>query len=561
MTASKLIFQKRNVCRGEPLDFSVLSSSPGAEFEVYTVSDGNFSPLYKAVHSPQQADGVFRSDATLDTSLLPLGETRFILTEKGNPTAIRDLVRVYIDKHPAPDWVRDARIIEFVAGALMTQREAPLTQERIEELWAGMPDEAERINANVIWVDGHYPFPIDRVETELDRTGQCGNAIFPYEHYAEAAFDIEGMLARAHEKGMRVVTYMDPAGVLTTTADAASYAKLDVFGNRQSHWPWIAYATCPNNPDWQEYILEEARGVMEFGFDGIFFDDANRPLHAMPCYCEHCKSEFRERFKQEPPRYPGEKYWQQWCQMPFDAMAGLVARVRDVMKEFGDDKVVASNANLMLWPELAAAEDCHVSDFPGTADDPVPYLKNAAELYGDAQGKAIWLGHYYIPNVEHYSRALALNLSMRSCTKIQYHFDYDELSSGNPELADLIAGFFGFWESHKELYTAQDHDLLPGFNLQGLPASLFSTTFEQWQKSGEKTTYVHLAAHDLEKQKLGRLELPLDAGDVLEARLLTLDGDRQLKCKRGSEGRARLSGFSFRNYAVLEIRTKGLRSS
>ncbi len=163
--------------------------------------------------------------------------------------------------------------------------------------------------------------------------------------------------------------------------------------------------------------------------------------------------------------------------------------------------------------------------------------------------------------MEHYSRALALNLSMRSCTKIQYHFDYDELSSGNPELADLIAGFFGFWESHKELYTAQDHDLLPGFNLQGLPASLFSTTFEQWQKSGEKTTYVHLAAHDLEKQKLGRLELPLDAGDVLEARLLTLDGDRQLKCKRGSEGRARLSGFSFRNYAVLEIRTKGLRSS
>lgn len=554
----KLVFPQRAVQRGKPLEFTVLSSSPDAELLVYSV-DNSAGQLYKEVHRPVEKDGVFRSDASIDTSGFPDGETRFILVEKGDPAGIQDLVRVYIDDYEVPDWVRDARIIEFLAGPLRTQGKS---DEELERLFQGMPDEAERINANVIWVSGHYPFPIDRIETKNDLTGQCGNAIFPYERYAEAAFDLESMLAKAHGKGMRVVTYVDFAGVLTTTQDAASYAKRDVFGNRQMHWPWIAYATCPNNPDWQEYCIEEARGVMKLGFDGIFFDDSNRPLHAMPCYCEHCKQEFRERYKAEVPRYAADKYWTEWCHMPFVKMAELVGKVRDAVKEFGDDKTLVSNANMLIWPELAMAEDGHVSDFPGTADNPEAYLKTAAGLYTDAQCKPIWLGHCYVPTVEHYSRALALNFAMRSSTKIQYHFQeqnvhYDELSTGLPELADLIGEFFGFWREYSDIYTADNHELLPEFTMNGVPKDVFTSAFEQWQRDGERTYYIHLASHDLRRKRVSKLELPVPAEDVLEARMLTFGRESDLSWQE-KEDATLLSGFSFEKYAVLEVRTKGI---
>ncbi len=581
---NKLVFPRRTVARGKPLEFTVLSSSPDAELLVYSVNS-SAGQLYKEVHRPVEKDGVFRSDASIDTSGFPDGETRFILVEKGDPISIRDIVKVYVDPYEVPDWVRNACIIEYVAGALRTGRgprstggvfwsqdstlcendplvlkgeyEHGKSDEECERLWQGMPDEAERINANVIWIDGHYPFPIDRVQHRNDLTGQCGNAIFPYERYAEAAFDLETTLRDAHERGMRVVTYMDFAGVLTTTKNAKDYAKRDVFGNRQSHWPWIAYATCPNNPDWQEYCLTETRGVMEFGFDGIFFDDSNRPLHAMPCYCEHCQQEFRGRYNAEVPRYPGDKYWQEWCHMPFEKMAGLVGKVRDAVKEFGDDKILVSNANMLIWPELAVAEDGHVSDFPGTPDRPEQYLKTAAGLYSDAQAKPIWLGHYYDPTVEHYARALALNFAMRSCTKIQYHFHYDELSTGNPELADLVGEFFGFWRGHSDIYTADNHELLPGFTMSGVPQNVFTSAFEQWQRDGERTYYIHLAAGDLKQKRVSKLELPVPAEDVLEARMLTFGRESDLSWQ-GQEDTTLLSGFSFEKYAVLEVRTRGL---
>ena len=578
----KLVFPQRSVVRGEPLEFTVLSSSD-AELIVHAHSPRG--KLYMKHVQLVESDGLLRYDFTKDISDFPLGEVTFTLTEKRPIAEPVDAVTIFIDDYGVPDWVRNARIIEYVAGALRTGRgprsrggviwsqDATLVEndplvlkgeykmgksdEELERLWQGMPDEAERINANVIWIDGHYPFPIDRVQHKNDLTGQCGNAIFPYETYGEAAFDLETVLENAHERGIKVVTYVDFAGVLTTTENAREYAKRDTFGNRQSHWPWIAYATCPNNPEWQEYCLEETRGVMELGFDGIFFDDSNRPLHAMPCYCEHCKAEFKERFNTDVPRYPGDEHWQEWSYMPFVKMAELVGMVRDVVKEFGDDKTLVSNANMLIWPELAMAEDAHVSDFPGTPDDPEDYLRTAAELYNDAQGKPIWLGHYYNPTVEHYARALALNFAMRSCTKIQYHFHYDELSTGNPELADLVEEFFGFWRDNSEIYTADNHDLLPEFPLKGIPKNIFTSTFEQWQQDGERTYYIHLAAHDLKRKRVRNLELPVPAEDVLEARLLTFGRERNLTWK-DKEDATQLSGFSFKKYAVLEVRTKGL---
>ncbi len=129
-------------------------------------------------------------------------------------------------------------------------------------------------------------------------TGQCGNTIFPYETYTEGAFDLEAMLENAHEKDIKVVTYVDFAGVLTTTENSENYAKRDTFGNRQMHWPWIAYATCPNNPDWQEYCLEETRGVMELGFDGLFFDGFLKRGRAGPV----ARTREQESFPKKPFR-------------------------------------------------------------------------------------------------------------------------------------------------------------------------------------------------------------------------------------------------------------------
>jgi len=451
-----------------------------------------------------------------------------------------------------PDWVRAARITEFVVPgvrerALRSGMSDAEAYAHIGRLAAQFPEETALLNGSVIWLDGHYPYPNDRREDDPDgswHTGQCNRAMFPYDRYDLAAFDLTPLLDGAHQRDQRVVTYVDFVGCLTTMPHAAEYAKRDVFGNPQSHWPWIAYATCPNNPEWEAFCVEQARGVMAMGFDGIFFDDANRPLHAMPCHCEHCVALFRERYSAEPPRWPGEPLWTEWSLLPYVSMASLVGKTRAAVKESGDDKVVVSNANMLIWPELCDAEDGHVSDFPGTPEKPEAYLRSAAELYQAAKGKPIWLGHYYTPTVEHYAKALALNMSMRASTKLQYHFEYDVLTAENPALAQLVSRFFAFQREHRGLYADEQH--LVNFQPRWLPSPLFATAFQ-----GD-ALYLHLAAKDAGKVEYQAPTLPLSAGKVQSVTLCTLDGDRELSWMPSFDA-MRLEDIAFEHYAVLRI--------
>ena len=110
----KLVFPQRSVVRGEPLEFTVLSSSD-AELTVYAHSPRG--KLYKEDVQLVESDGILRYDSTKDISDFPLGEVTFTLTEKRPIAKPEDEITIFIDDYGVPDWVRNACIIEYVAGA------------------------------------------------------------------------------------------------------------------------------------------------------------------------------------------------------------------------------------------------------------------------------------------------------------------------------------------------------------------------------------------------------------------------------------------------------------
>jgi glycosyl hydrolase family 42 (putative beta-galactosidase) len=50
------------------------------------------------------------------------------------------------------------------------------------------------------------------------------------------------------------------------------------------------YAPCQNNPGYQQFLKAVVVGIARCGYDGVFVDNNN-----LNCYCEYCRSGFRER--------------------------------------------------------------------------------------------------------------------------------------------------------------------------------------------------------------------------------------------------------------------------
>jgi hypothetical protein len=116
---------------------------------------------------------------------------------------------------------------------------------------------------------------------------------------------------------MVVVARTDPHSILDDAATAhPEWVAVDSAGNKRRHWAtpgrWVTCALGPYN---FEFMTEVTREIVRlYDVDGVF---ANRWQGHGLCYCESCRKQFADRFKQELPRNadvkdPAYRNWIEW---------------------------------------------------------------------------------------------------------------------------------------------------------------------------------------------------------------------------------------------------------
>jgi hypothetical protein len=104
------------------------------------------------------------------------------------------------------------------------------------------------------------------------------------------------------ERGMAVLARTDPHAVHQPVFDLhPEWIAVDSDGNHRRHWAMPgAWVTCALGPYNFDYMTEVNLEIMaRYNVDGIF---SNRWTGSGMCYCEHCRSAFREATGLELPR-------------------------------------------------------------------------------------------------------------------------------------------------------------------------------------------------------------------------------------------------------------------
>lgn len=127
------------------------------------------------------------------------------------------------------------------------------------------------------------------------------------------------LLQGCRELGMVVIARTDPHSVLQDAADAhPEWLAVDASGQPRKHWAtpgrWVTCALGPYN---FEFMTDVHREIMSmYMVDGIF---SNRWTGSGMCYCEHCRSSFREVTGYDlplsrDPQDPAYRAYMQWRQ-------------------------------------------------------------------------------------------------------------------------------------------------------------------------------------------------------------------------------------------------------
>lgn len=96
---------------------------------------------------------------------------------------------------------------------------------------------------------------------------------------------------------------------------------------------------CFNRPEVQRYNFRTVQDLLDhYALDGVILDD-NFELDSHPCYCDHCKAQFRAWCKQhgvacqDPATAPDKTVAEAWLESKRDATLALARRVRAIAAE------------------------------------------------------------------------------------------------------------------------------------------------------------------------------------------------------------------------------------
>jgi len=110
------------------------------------------------------------------------------------------------------------------------------------------------------------------------------------------------MVAGCRKQGMVVIARTDPHATYDDVRDAhPDWIAVDANGNRRRHWAspemWVTCALGPYNFEFMTEVKREIASL--YKIDGIFI---NRWDGSGMCYCEHCRSLFRDAAGRDLPR-------------------------------------------------------------------------------------------------------------------------------------------------------------------------------------------------------------------------------------------------------------------
>jgi len=128
-----------------------------------------------------------------------------------------------------------------------------------------------------------------------------------------------------HQKDIAVVAYVQPSNLVWEDwfrlhPESKGWLCIDKDGNWYPYFSFTGrYMCCFSNPDWIEQVGKTTRKAIEYGADGIFYDN----IVLFPCYCNSCKEGFKDYLKESNlnpvelkniPEYDAEdEYWRHWC--------------------------------------------------------------------------------------------------------------------------------------------------------------------------------------------------------------------------------------------------------
>ena len=108
--------------------------------------------------------------------------------------------------------------------------------------------------------------------------------------------------------------------------------------------------TCPNNPDYIDFVLKQIDEMLEyFTVDAMFFD---MPFWSGTCYCEHCKNEYQSIYGHPIPNANGEystlsdedkKLHLELTEYKYMAMGRAIRKITDHVKSICPDMPIEHN--------------------------------------------------------------------------------------------------------------------------------------------------------------------------------------------------------------------------
>ncbi len=127
----------------------------------------------------------------------------------------------------------------------------------------------------------------------------------PFHHRSASMGDSDPfgeLVAGCRKMGMIVIARTDPHAAHQDVYDAhPDWIAVDAEGKKRRHWSmpslWVTCALGPYNFDFMTRVTKEI--VAMYKVDGIF---SNRWSGSGMCYCEHCRSLFRDAYDMDLPR-------------------------------------------------------------------------------------------------------------------------------------------------------------------------------------------------------------------------------------------------------------------
>jgi len=166
-------------------------------------------------------------------------------------------------------------------------------------------------------------------------------------------------LAKSKEAGFRTVVYFNVHAIREDFADAfPEWGQIRSDGTRVSGLYGNQASMCVNT-GFRDWVRDVCLDLCAYPIDGIFFDGPC--LYTDCCYCESCRTLYRDRFGREiPPKKPGHPDLKALAEFQADSLGLFLKHSNDAVKSVRPDVALYCNAGSRDEPSYAAGRNNRV---------------------------------------------------------------------------------------------------------------------------------------------------------------------------------------------------------